>query len=73
MCSTHVDGTSPHEQMRPVMLPRESVWPELVKSWSGAEGTGQIIRLSTYRLIMIIGVSQCGSKPGFRDGLSGEP
>lgn len=45
------DGTSPHEKMRPhphpPMLPRDSLWPELVKSWSGVEGARQIIRLNS--------------------------
>lgn len=29
------------------MLPRDSLWPELVRRWCGVEGTGQIIILNS--------------------------
>lgn len=54
------------------MLPRDSLWPELLRSWFGVESTGQINKLSTYHLIVVITVSQYGNNPGCRDNLSGE-
>lgn len=69
-CATYVwMGQAHMRKWGLMMLPRDSLWPELVRSWSGV---GQIIRFSTYQLLVVIRVFQYGNNPACWDNLGGE-